>query len=76
MITGNKIRKIKKYLTIDRCGEGYGYTVPAKGEELWGIPYGFYDNSLPFIEHRTGDKVTATINCLDVSVIIFDDETI
>ena len=74
MITGNNLKRIKEYFSIDHCSEGFGYTNPKEGEELWGVPYGFVsENSTPFIQHMTNGKVTSTVNCADVSVIEFWD---
>ena len=76
MIRGNKMRRVKMYILIDRCGEGYGWTKPEKDEEFWCIPYGWLsDNSYPFIEHRVNGKVTISINCDDISSIEFCDES-
>jgi hypothetical protein len=73
MITGNKTVKIKAYLPIDHCAEGFGYTKPVAGEEIIGIPYQFYsDQSPPFIEHWIDGVRTQTVNALDVSVIEFE----
>ena len=71
MITGTE-RVIKKYILIDRCGEGYIFIEPKDDEQFWGIPYGWHgDNSMPVIEVRIDGKVTKAINCADVSEIIF-----
>lgn len=75
MIRGSKEQKIKEYLHIDRMAEGLGFTSPQEGEVFIGIPYGWYGNdSMPFIEHRKEgtDVVTQTVNCSDVSIIVFD----
>jgi hypothetical protein len=73
MITGNKERKIKEYLSIDHTDEGFGFTKPEKGEDIIGIPYGYYsENSYPFIEHRKNGIVIQTVNAIDVSIIVFD----
>jgi hypothetical protein len=38
-----------------------------------GIPHEWYsENSAPFIEHRKDGKVWKTVNCADVSEIVFD----
>jgi hypothetical protein len=75
MISGNKPRKIKKFLYIDRCAEGYGYTKPQNDEEFLGIPYSYYeDSSSPFIEVVRNGTVVRTINCSDISEIEFEDE--
>ena len=74
MITGNKERKIKHYLPIDHCNEGYGRLTPPKGHEFVGIPYAWEtDDSIPFIECRrlADNVVTKTINATDVSEIEF-----
>lgn len=73
MIRGNKELKIKEYLFIDRCAEGVEFTKPQEGEELIGLPFGWCDdNSPPFIEHRKGSRVTRSVNCADVSIIVFE----
>ena len=73
MIHGCKEQKIKEYLFIDRMAEGVGFTRPIEGEELIGIPYGWCDDSsTPFIEHRKNGVAYKTINCADVSIIVFD----
>lgn len=75
MIQGNKAMRIKKYLFIDRCAEGFGYCVPEDGEELIGLPFGWCaEDSPPFIEHRRNGKVVQTVNCTDVAMIIFEVE--
>ncbi len=74
MIGGNKERKIKEYLPIDHCAEGYGFVKAEIGEEIIGIPYQWHsDTSPPFIEHRKNGVVTMTVNALDVSHIIFEE---
>lgn len=75
MITG-KLRKIKQYLLIDHCGEGYYWCRPKEeGEEIYGVPYQWYaEQSFPFIEHIVGGKVIKTVNALDVSIIEFDEQ--
>jgi hypothetical protein len=73
MIRGSKEVRIKEYLFIDRMGEGLGYTKPEDGEELWGLPAGYIeDSSQPFIEHRKAGKTIQSVNCADVAVIVFD----
>ena len=73
MITGNSERKIKQFLSIDRCAEGYAFTKPKDGEEFVGIPYQWVANdSMPFIEIRKNGIVTATINVSDVSEIEYE----
>ena len=70
MITGNKERKIKKYLFIN---ENFGFITAKEGEEIIGVPYGYYfENSYPYIEHRENGIVTITVNAIDVSIIVFD----
>ena len=73
MISGNQERTIKEYLPKDRCCEGHGYIKPLDGQEFIGIPYGWLsDNSTPFIEIRQNGKTIGTINCDDISEIIFE----
>jgi hypothetical protein len=73
MIRGNKEQKIKEYLLIDRMNEGLGFIRLKEGEELVGIPYGWCnDSSTPFIEHRENGIAYKTVNCADVSIIVFD----
>ncbi|HHT9139113.1 MAG TPA: hypothetical protein ACFYEK_17960 [Candidatus Wunengus sp. YC60] len=73
MIQGCKEQKIKEYLHIDRLAEGLGFTKPEEGEELIGVPYGWCDDSsMPFIAHRKGGVTYKTVNCADVSIIVFD----
>ncbi len=73
MIRGNREQKIKEYLYIDHMAEGFEFIKPGEGEELIGIPYGWCnDCSMPFIEHRKDGKTLKTVNCTDVSIIIFD----
>ena len=73
MIRGNREQKIKEYLFIDRMAEGLGYTRPGEGEEFVGMPFGWCDdNSMPFIEHRKDGKTIQSVNCADVSIIVFD----
>jgi len=76
MITGNAPRRIKTYLPIDYCAEGFGYVKPGEGEVFLGIPYNWHsDNSLPFIQHVKNGMVIKTINAADVAVIVFDIDT-
>ena len=73
MIRGNGEQKIKEYCCIDRCAEGYGMVQPKEGEEIIGLPFGWCDdNSQPFIEHRKDGKVICSVNCADVSIIVFE----
>lgn len=73
MIRGSKEVRIKEYLHIDRCAEGYGFTKPQDGEEFWGMPAGYIeDGSMPFVEHRKDGKTIQSVNCADVAVIVFD----
>ncbi len=73
MITGNYEQKIKEYLHVDRMAEGLGFTKPGEGEKFIGMPYGWCgDSSMPFIEHRKDGKTIQTVNCADVSIIVFD----
>lgn len=73
MISGNKPRKIKCFLYIDRCAEGFGWTLPKDSEEFVGIPYSYYaDDSQPFIEVKENSKVVKTINCSDICEIEFE----
>ena len=75
MITGNNERPIKSFSYIDHIGEGLGTVTPKEGEEFIGIPYAWHsDNSYPFIEVRKEGKVTRTINTLDVSEIVFEED--
>lgn len=72
MISSGKPMKISYYLFIDHCAEGILPTHPEDGEEIMGIPYGWYgENSSPFVEHRKAGKVTRTVNCADISFIEF-----
>ena len=74
MISGNKERKIKEYIPIDHCAEGYGFVRADVEEELVGIPYQWLsESSVPFIEHRKNGVVTKSVNALDVSLIIFEE---
>ena len=74
MIKGNKPRKINRFLFIDRCGEGFGFSLPKKGEKFIGIPYSYYeDTSQPHIEVYYDGKIIRTINCADISQIEFGD---
>lgn len=63
--------KIKRYLMIDRVGEGFGFTEPGEGEELIGIPL-IISQSVPYIIHIKNGKVVRTVNTLDVSIIDFE----
>jgi len=73
MIGGLKEQKVKEYLHIDRMAEGLGFTKPQEGEYFIGIPFGWCgDSSMPFIEHRKDGVITQTVNCSDVSIIVFD----
>lgn len=75
MIRGSKEVKIKEYLMIDRMEEGLGFTKPKDGEEILGIPYGYdTETSTPYIEHRVSGKVVESVNCADVSIIVFDND--
>ena len=74
MIRADKPRRIEKYLPIDHMGVGDAFVRPADDAEFWGIPFGWCgDNSPPFIEHRRGGKVVCSVNCSDVSKIMFLD---
>lgn len=73
MITGNKTRKVGRYLPIDHAAEGCGWVTPKDGQQFVGIPYQWQsDHSWPFIEIRdaTGN-VTETVNALDCHAIEF-----
>lgn len=66
-------QKIKSYLPIDRLGEGYAHVTPADGETFVGIPYGWYgETSHPFIEVVKDGSIIRSINCSDISEIIFE----
>ncbi len=68
---------IKRYLFIDRCAEGVGFITPEEGEEIFAIPFGWYnDNSTAFIEHRKNGRIIKTVNCADISVIEFENKEI
>lgn len=72
MISGDKKVKIKRYLFIDRNHEGFDFINPEDDEEIWGVPAGFdTENSLPYIIHMRGGTIIKSINCVDVSIIIF-----
>jgi len=74
MIRGNKERKIKEYLFIDRMAKGITFTEPEKGEAIVGFPYNYFnEDSEPFIEHRKDGKIIQTVNCADVAVIVFEE---
>ena len=46
---------------------------PEEGEEIIGLPFGWCDdNAQPFIEHRKDGKVIRSVNCADVSIIVFE----
>jgi hypothetical protein len=65
--------KIREYWMIDHTGTGSSRVCPEEGEIIMGIPHSWYsDNSIPFIEHRKDGKVWKTVNCADVSEIVFD----
>ena len=73
MISGDKTVRIKRYLFIDRNREGLDFINPEENEEIWGVPTGFdAENSLPYIIHMRGGTIIKSINCADVSIIIFD----
>jgi len=74
MIRGSEERKIKHYLPIDHCSEGYAWITPPEGHEFVSVPYAWKtENSIPFIECRklADNVVTKTINALDMSEIEF-----
>ena len=62
-------QKIIKYLFIDHCAEGLGFTEATENEEI----IGRIDDYGTYIEHiRISDKATLrTVNVIDVSEIIF-----
>ena len=72
MIKGLKPVKVARYLFIDHCAEGYGWTEPTENEVLIGYPFGYYSkDAYPFIEHIVDGKVTVSVNCKDLSSIEF-----
>ncbi len=75
MITGNKVRKIKRYLPMSHGGDVYGWVQLSHGWSMRGIPYQWHsDNSMPFIEVvDASGNVVRTVNALDCSEIEFDD---
>jgi hypothetical protein len=75
MISGDKTRRIARYLPIDHCAEGCGYAEPKDGQQFVGIPYQWSaEQSAPYIEVRDADgNVIRTVNALDVSEIEFAD---
>lgn len=75
MIPGNKPVTVLRYLFIDRCGEGVGYTLPKEGEKIVAVPSAYnYECPYPYIEHWRNGRVVKTVNCADVSVIIYEEE--
>jgi hypothetical protein len=75
MITGNSVVKIKEYGWIDHCGEGTGAVRPKDGETIFGHPYQWHsDISWPFIVHCQDGRVVMSVNTMDVSYIIFDED--
>jgi len=72
MIEGSKPIAIAEYLPMDRCAEGYSFIKPLEGQEFQGIPYGFLTAySKPFIEIYQNNVLVGSVNCDDVSEIIF-----
>ena len=76
MIDGIKPRPVARYLCIDHCGDGVGWTTPKEGQVFTGIPHSYYgDLSLPFIEISKDGVVTRTVNTLDIAEIDFAEST-
>jgi hypothetical protein len=68
-----KPRQIKEYLMINRMSKGLTFCRPKENEQIMGIPYGWVDtHSTPYIQHVTNGIVTQSVNCSDVSIIIFE----
>ena len=74
MITGNKPRRIKSYLEIDRNAEGCPYTLPDEGETFIGYPHGYHwDGSAPLIEVIKDNQLVRTVNAMELVWIKFAD---
>lgn len=72
MIPGPEVLKVKRFLYIDRCCEGYNFAEPSEGEEFMGIPPGYYgEGSMSIIEVFKGPVLIRTINCADLAVVEF-----
>lgn len=68
-------KKVKRYLFIDRMAKGLGFVEPKEGEELIIYPHSWFEHGAPpFIAHMSGRKVTRTVNCLDLSVIEYEED--
>jgi hypothetical protein len=72
MIPGGTPRNVAKYVPIDHCAEGYGWVEPGTGESFVGIPGGWYGGECqPFIEVYQGEALLRTVNCSDLSEVVF-----
>lgn len=73
MIPGHEAIPVKEFMFIDRMSEGLGFTRPKDGESFVGIPAGYYstEGTRPFIEVWQGEVLLRTINCDDISEIVF-----
>jgi len=73
MISGNDIRRVKKYLPLDFAAQECGWVEPKQFQKFIGVPYSYYsDNSFPFIEVYEDNVLVKTINILGIDEIEFE----
>ncbi len=67
-------QKIKEYIFIDRMAEGLGFIKAKEDEEIIGWIQDLGDHGEICIVHRRKSDgiILKTVNCADVSIIIFD----